>query len=274
MATSSFDFNYIRKLVREYSAVALEADKDYLAELHLEPLARQAGVDSIADLVLKLRTQPFNRLHVQVIEALMTYETSFFRDIHPFEVLQNFLLPEFLKQRTVERSLNIWCAACSSGQEPYSIAMLIREHFPMLANWTLRLIASDISGEILARARNGRYSQLEVNRGLPETLREKYFQKQGKEWLLKEDIRRMVEFRSINLIEPWPLLPAMDIIFMRNVLIYFEVETKKAILGKVRRLLKPDGYLFLGGGETTINLDDSFERVQFHKTVCYRLRDS
>lgn len=270
MATSSFDFNYIRKLVREHSGVALEADKDYLAELHLEPLARQAGVDSIAELVLKLRTQPFNRLHVQAIEALMTYETSFFRDIHPFQALQNFLLPEFLKQRAVERTLNIWCAACASGQEPYSIAMLIHEHFPMLANWTLRLIASDISAEILARARIGRYSQLEVNRGLSETLREKYFQKQGNEWQLKENIRRMVEFRSFNLIEPWPLLPPMDIIFMRNVLIYFNMETKKAMLGKVRQLIKPDGYLFLGGSETTINLDNSFERVQFDKTVCYR----
>ena len=274
MTTSSIDFDYIRKLVREHSAVTLEADKDYLAELHLAPLARLAGVDSIAELVAKLRTQPFNCLHMQAIEALLTHETFFFRDLYPFEVLKNCLLPEFSKQRAVERTLNVWCAACSSGQEPYSIAMMIREHFPMLTKWTLRLIASDFSGDILARARKGHYNQLEVKRGLPETLRDKYFQKQGNEWQIKEDIRQMVEFRQINLIESWPSLPAMDIIFMRNVLIYFDVETKKAILSKVRQLIKPDGYLFLGGGETTLNLDNSFERIQFNKTVCYRLGNS
>ncbi len=272
MGTSSIDFDYIRKIVREYSAVSLDADKQYLAELHLAPLARLAGVDSIAALVAQLQTQPFNQLHVQVVEALVTNETLFFRDIYPFEALKRLLLPEFLQQRAAERTLNIWCAACSSGQEPYSIAMLIRQHFPMLASWTLRLIASDLSGEILARAQEGRYSQLEVNRGLPEALREKYFQKQGNEWQIAENIRQMVEFHQINLIESWPPLPKMDIIFMRNVLIYFDVETKKVILGKVRGLLRPDGCLFLGGGETTINLDDSFERTQFDRTTYYRLQ--
>lgn len=273
MGISSIDFTYLRQLVREHSAVVLDADKEYLAELHLRLLAEKAGFDSITDLVAHLRNQPFNKLHVQAIEALVTYETSFFRDVYPFEALKNFVLPELLQQRQVERSLNIWCTACSSGQEPYSIAMLIREHFPMLANWKLRLIASDFSGKILARAHQGHYNQLEVNRGLPATLRQKYFQQQDNQWQIDEDIRQMVEFRQLNLIESWSSLPAMDIIFMRNVLIYFDAEMKKAILRKVRQLLKPDGYLFLGGGETTINLDHSFERVQFGKSICHRLRN-
>ena len=274
MTTSSVSFDYIRKLVREYSAVALEPDKEYLIELRLAPLARRVGADSTAELIAQLQSQPFSSLHQQAIEALMTNETFFFRDLYPFELLQNLVLPEFLKQRAVERTLNIWCAACSSGQEPYSVAMIIREHFPMLANWKLQLIASDVSGEILARARQGLYNQLEVKRGLPEALRKKYFQKQGNEWQIKQDIRSMIEFRQLNLIESWLLLPTIDIIFMRNVLIYFDLETKKTILGKVRRLLKPDGYLFLGGGETTINLDNAFERVQLNKGVCYRLSNS
>lgn len=150
--------------------------------------------------------------------------------------------------------------------------MLIRKHSPMLASWSMRLIASDFYGKILARARNGRYNQLEVNQGLGETLRNKYFEEQNNDWLLKEDIRWMVEFHQLNSIQSWSLLPSMDSIFMRNVLIYFDTQTGKAILGKVRQLLKPDGYLFLGGGETTLNLEDSFERVQFNKSVCYKLQ--
>lgn len=272
--TNNIDFDYLRTLVRKHAAVVLEADKAYLAQLHLRSLAEITGFDSIADLVAHLRTEPFSGLHVQAIEALVTYETSFFRDSHPFEALKKFVLPTLIEQRRVERSLNIWCAACSSGQEPYSIAMLIHEYFPLLANWNLRLIASDFSSKVLARARQGCYTQLEINRGLPKVLRDKYFQQQDKGWQIEQKIRQMVEFQQINLIQTWPSLPAMDIIFLRNVLIYFDAETKKAILGKVRRLLRPDGYLFLGGGETTINLDNSFEQVQFDKTVCHRLKAS
>lgn len=234
MDVSSMDFAYLRKLVRDHSAVALDSDKEYLAELHLASLAETAGFDSIASLVAYLRTEPFDELHGKTIEALVTNETSFFRDIHPFEALKNFVLPQFLKQRTVEgrtkfepqASLNIWCAACSTGQEPYSIAMLIREHFPLLANGSVRLIASDFSHKVLARARQGRYNQLEVKRGLSGTLREKYFIKQGNDWQIKPEIRQMVEFHNINLIQSWPPLPQMDIIFLRNVLIYFEETTK------------------------------------------------
>lgn len=272
MGINSIDFNYLRQLVYQHSGVALADDKKYLAELHLGGLAESAGFDSIASFVKHLRTQQFNSWHEQAIEALVTNETSFFRDRYPFEALKNFVLPELIERRKTENCLNIWSAACSSGQEPYSIAILIREHFPILADWKLQLIASDFSSKVLARARNGRYNQLEVKRGLPETLQRKYFQQHNNEWQIAEDIRSLVEFRSFNLLQSWASLPTMDIIFMRNVLIYFDTKTKKTILAKVRQLLSPDGYLFLGGGETTINLDDSFKRVQFNKSVCYKLQ--
>ncbi|MBO3459348.1 protein-glutamate O-methyltransferase CheR [Aetokthonos hydrillicola Thurmond2011] len=267
----SMDFAYLRKLVREHSAVVLDKDKEYLAELHLGSLAESAGFDSIASLVAHLKTEPFGGLHIQVIEALVTNETSFFRDRHPFEALKKSVLPELVNKRVGERSLNIWCAACSSGQEPYSIAMLIREEFPILANWKLRLIASDFSVKVLTRARKGRYNQLEINRGLSQELRDKYFQQQGDEWEINEEIRQMVEFHQINLIQSWSFLPRMDVIFLRNVLIYFDIETRKTILGKVQELLRPDGCLFLGGSETTINLNDSFERVKLENSICHRL---
>jgi chemotaxis protein methyltransferase CheR len=182
------------------------------------------------------------------------------------------VLPDLIARRSAVRELNIWCAASSSGQEPYSLAMLIRESFPKLASWKVRILATDLSTDILARAREGRYSQLEVNRGLPATLLVKYFQKRGCDWYLKDDIRNMVDYQIVNLSDRWPYLPLMDIVMIRNVLIYFAVETKKEILAKVRRVLKPDGYLFLGAAETTFSIDNSFERVQFERATCYQVR--
>ncbi len=271
MSLNNADFDYICKLVHEHSAIVLEADKGYLVESRLTPLAHQQGFASLQQLIAHLRAQSSNGLHQKVVETLTINETLFFRGVNPFEALKKWVLPELLAKRASERQLNLWCSACSSGQEPYSVAMLLREHFPTLANWTLQFVASDISGEMLTRAREGRYSQLEINRGLPATLLVKYFHKQGLEWQIREDIRRMVEFRQINLAEAWPSLPHMDIIFMRNVLIYFDLETKKAILGKVGRLLRPDGYLFLGAAETTLRVNDSFERTWFDKAGCYKL---
>jgi|SRR5579883_1293287 len=274
MAVNTTDFNYLRQLVYHHSAVVLHSDKTYLAELHLQPIAESAGFASISEMIAYLKTQPFDGLHIQTVEALVTNETSFFRDVYPFEALKQFVLPELSKKRAVERSLNIWCAACSHGQEPYSIAMIIREHFPMLASWSVRLIASDFSSKVLARARKGRYNQLEIKRGLPKTLRDKYFQKLENEWQIHEHIRQMVEFHQINIVQSWSSLPKIDIVFLRNILIYFDMETKKALLKKVKQQLRPDGYLFLGSGETTINLDNSFERIQFDKSICYRLHDN
>ncbi|MHC5918063.1 MAG: CheR family methyltransferase, partial [Nostoc sp.] len=192
----------------------------------------------------------------------------------PFEALRQYILPELIKKRAIERSLNIWCAACSNGQEPYSIAMLIREHFPLLTNWSIRLIASDFSTKVLARAEKGHYNQLEISRGLSENLRDKYFQRLDSDWQIKSEIRQMTEFRQINLMESWSSLPEIDVIFLRNVLIYYDIATKKALLRKVKQQLRTDGYLFLGTAETTINLDSSFKQVSFNKGICYQLHNA
>lgn len=272
MALDTADFGYIKDLVLKRSAIVLDAGKEYLVESRLTPLVRQEGFASLQELIAKLRAHSFNGLHWKVVEAMTTNETSFFRDLYPFEALKKTVLPDLLAKRATERKLHLWCAASSSGQEPYTVLMLLREHFPTLAAWTVRFFASDISKGMLERTRAGRYSHLEVNRGLPAPLLVKYFQKQGMEWHVKEDLRRMLELFQVNLAEGWPAWPPMDIIMVRNVLIYFDVATKKVILGKIRRLLRPDGYLFLGAAETTLNLDDAFERVELAKSGCYRLR--
>ena len=272
MTITASEFDYIRRLVLEQSAIVLEQDKQYLAESRLLPLARREGFDSLASLVVGLAAKRFDGLHRKVVEAMTTNETSFFRDFHPFEALRNSILPELVLKRASSKQLSFWSAACSSGQEPYSFVILLQEYFPSLTGWTVRLIATELSAEMLARAQEGRYSQLEVNRGLPASLLVKYFRQHGSDWQIREDLRRRVEFQVMNLAENWPLLPPMDVVLMRNVLIYFGVETKKKILSKVRQLLKPDGFLFLGGAETTFNLDDAFERVQFDRTICYSVR--
>jgi chemotaxis protein methyltransferase CheR len=272
MAIAGIEFDYIRSLVLARSALVLEPGKEYLVESRLEPLALQEGFPSLCHLIECLRSNSFGPLHRKVVEAMATSETMFFRDVRPFDALRTFVLPELVKKRQGERILNVWCSACSSGQEPFSVAILIREHFPAILGWQLRIIASDISREVLARARQGRYSQLEVNRGLPAALLLKYFTKQDGRWQLKEEVRRMVEFLEINLVEPWPTLPTMDIILMRNVLIYVGVEMKKAVLTKVRRLLRPDGVLLLGGSESTLYLDESFEPFPAGRPAVFRLR--
>ena len=271
MTMTASEFDYIRRLVLEQSAIVLEEDKQYLAESRLLPLARREGFDSIASMVAWLEAKKFDGLHRKVAEAMTTNETSFFRDFHPFEALRKSILPELMTRRACCKELNFWSAGCSSGQEPYSLAILLQEHFPSLADWSIRIIATELSTEMLARAREGRYSQLEVNRGLPASLLVKYFRKNGTDWQIREDLRRRVEFQVMNLAETWPLLPPMDVILMRNVLIYFGLDIKKKILGSVRQLLRADGFLFLGGAETTLNLDDAFERIQFDRTICYRV---
>lgn len=272
MSLNSVDLDYVRDLVYNHSAIVVERGKSYLVESRLGPLVRQEGLSSIEELVAQMRARSIDGLHWKVVEAMTTNETSFYRDIHPFEALRKSVLPEILERRQEKRELNIWCAACSSGQEPYSIAMMLREYFPNLINWEVQVTATDISREMVDRSRAGRFSQLEINRGLPAPLVVKHFQRAGAEWEIKENIRRMIKFSWMNLAEAWPTMPQMDIIMMRNVLIYFDPERKKAILGKVARLIQPDGYLFLGGAETTLNLNDSFMRVQFGKATCYRLK--
>lgn len=266
------DFDYICRLVQERSAIVLEAGKEYLVELRLKPLLRDCGVADMGAFVERLRNDRSGTLQRQVVEAMTTNETSFFRDIHPFETLRKLILPELLRLRAGERTLNVWCGAASSGQEIYSLAMLLREHFPELLGWRVRLLATDISREMIQRCREGRYSQLEVNRGLPAAMLVKYFERVDMDWRLKETIRQMVEFREMNLAASWPGLPAMDLILLRNVLIYFDDATKRAILGRVYGALRGDGYLLLGGSETTLNLDARFDQVRLDRTLCYRVR--
>lgn len=263
-------FNFVSSFIREKSAIVLEPSKAYLVESRLSPIARENGMSSVAELVNALR-RPGNRdLSRQVVDAMTTNETSFFRDLHPFEALKSHVIPELMEKRAKERTLNIWSNACSSGQEVYTIAMILRESFPALAGWRVRLIASDLSSAILRKAQEGLFNQTEVNRGLPMPLLLKYFSKVGLQWQIREDIRKMVEFREVNLVETWPMLPTMDIVFLRNVLIYFSPETKATILNKVQRIMRADGSLFLGGAETTMNLDTNFIRVPVGKAICYR----
>lgn len=258
---STGEFEYVRNLIQQHAGIVLEPGKEYLVESRLDPLAQQEGFPSVQDFIAGLRTSPFNSLHQKVVQAMTTNETYFFRDVKPFDALRRDVIPSLVSSRGNTRSLTFWCAASSSGQEPYSVVMLLREHFPVLSNWNVRFIASDLSTEVLARAIQGRYTQLEVNRGLPAALLVKYFRKTGNDWQIREDIRRAVEFRELNLAESWSFLPPADVILMRNVLIYFNVETKRDILRRVRLMLKPGGYLLLGASETTLNLDDSFARA-------------
>ncbi len=270
-ALNQYDLDYIRELVRRHSAIVLEQDKNYLIETRLNPLARELGLASLQDLMMSLRANRINNLDRRVVEAITTHETLFFRDAHPFEALRTVILPELIAKRPLSQNLTIWCAACSSGQEPFSVAMLAREYFPELVRANrLRIVATDLSDAILSRAREGLYSQIEVNRGLPAAMLIKYFTKRGLQWQIKPEIRRMVEFQQGNLAMAWPPLPPLDLIFIRNVLIYFGVDTKKAILAKVRTVLKPDGYLFLGTSETTLNLDSAFDPMLIGKTLCYQ----
>jgi chemotaxis protein methyltransferase CheR len=265
------DFEAICRLLRDRSGIALEPGKEYLVEGRLGPVVKELGLDSISELVERLGGPNGQALHRRVVEAMVTTESLFFRDHHPFEALRKQVLPDLIERRRDERRLRIWCAASSHGQEPFSLAMLVREHFPALLEWDFTLMASDISHEVLARAREGRYNQIEVNRGLPATLLIKYFEQHGTDWQLKPVVRSMVDFREINLVQPWPVLPPMDLVLLRNVMIYFDVPIKKTILGRLARVLRPDGYLLLGGAETTYNLDAAYRRVEPLKSGFYQL---
>ena len=272
MTVNSQDFDFIRQFVMQRSAIMLEPEKGYLVEARLMPLVRQEGLSSITELVSRLKTSGPPDLQQKVVEAMTTNETSFFRDVTCFEALRATILPELMERRKATKTIEIWSAACSTGQEPYSIAMVIREHFSGFKDWKIKIVATDISKHVLCRAIQGRYSQMEVNRGLPAALLIKYFTKIGTEWQIHEEVRRMVEFREMNLVGSHWNITSADIIFIRNVLIYFDIPTKKAILQKIRSVLRPDGFLFLGGSETTMNLDENFERVSQDRSCCYRLK--
>lgn len=266
------DFDYVANMVREQSAIVLEAGKEYLVEARLMDLAHKEKLGTVDDLIRQLRSLPQNGLHKKVVDAMTTNETSFFRDHHPFEALKKTILPELIARRSAKRHLSFWCGAASTGQESYSVLMLIAEHFPELLDWDITFIASDLCNGVVERARAGRFSQLEVNRGLPSNLLVKYFARHGAEWEISEDLRRRVDFRQVNIVKEWPALPPLDIVFLRNILIYFDLETRRTVLGRIRRLLRPDGCLILGGSESTLNVDDAYERVVIDKTMVYRVK--
>ncbi len=263
-------FQFISTLVREKSAIVLDIEKSYLVESRLAPIVRQYGWASMEDLVNELRKPNSRTLTQEVVEAMTTNETSFFRDLHPFNALKSKVLPELIEKRKQDRKLVIWSNACSSGQEPYTIAMLIREHFPQLDGWDLQIIATDLSQKIIDRARVGAFNQTEVNRGLPMQMLMKYFTREGMSWTVKDHVRKMVDFRVLNLLDSWPPSPPIDIMFLRNVLIYFSVDIKTQILNRVHRAIDRNGYLFLGGSETMMNLNVRFDREKIDQAVCYR----
>lgn len=262
--------DFLRGLIRERSAIVLEPAKEYLMESRLGPLLRQRGFPSAVELVVALRAAPRGELARTVVEAMTTNETSFFRDVHPFEALRTTLLPELLAARAAERKLRIWSTACSSGQEAYSVALLVAEHLPQLRDWDVSILATDISREMVRRTQEGTYGQLEVNRGLPASHLVKYFVRFGTQWQVKPELRRLVQAREMNLVEPWPPLVRFDVILLRNVLIYFDLETKRAILRRARQVLRPDGVLFLGSAETTVMVDAAWERLTCGSSVTYR----
>lgn len=273
MSLAAPEFDYLRTLVKEHTAIVLDPGKEYLAETRLAPLLSEHGCGTVQELLGILRRQRFNGLHRKVLDAMTNNETWFFRDVNCFAALTGFVLPEMVKRRNSERKLAIWSAACSSGQEPYSIAMALQQEFN-LPGWTFNILGTDFCSSMLERARRGLYRQMEVGRGLPARLLTRYFCQQGLHWQLKPEILAMVRFQLINLAEPWnaTITPA-DIIFLRNVLIYFDVDTRKAILGRVRRVLRPDGFLFLGCAETTLNLDPAFRVVPVANYVVYQLKE-
>jgi chemotaxis protein methyltransferase CheR len=252
------DYEYLRKMLRERSGLDLSADKQYLVESRLVPLARKAGLAGIGELVQKLKAGA-ETLSTDVIEAMTTNETFFFRDKVPFEHLRASVIPELIQARAARRALRIWCAASSTGQEPYSIAMLLKEFSAALAGWRIEIVATDLSLGVLEKARAGIFSQFEVQRGLPIQLLVRHFRQVGELWQLNADIRAMVQHRQMNLLQDFSHLGSFDVIFCRNVLIYFDQETKAGVFDRLAKSLEADGVLALGAAESVVGVTDAFK---------------
>jgi chemotaxis protein methyltransferase CheR len=266
------DYEYLRKLLKDQSGLDLSADKQYLIESRLVPLSRKAGLDGIPELVQKMKAGSAP-LVAQVVEAMTTNETFFFRDKIPFDHFRQSIMPEILKARAARKSMRIWCAAGSTGQEPYSLAMCLKEIEGQLAGWRVEIIATDLSQEVLEKSRAGLYSQFEVQRGLPIQMLVKYFKQQGEFWQINPDIRAMVQHRQLNLLHDFSPLGTFDVIFCRNVLIYFDQDTKINIFSRLCRITEPDGFLVLGAAETVVGLTDAFKPYP-DKRGLYRPNDT
>ena len=252
------DYEYLRKLLKDHSGLDLSADKQYLIESRLLPLARKAGLPGIVELVQKMKTGPSN-LIAQVVEAMTTNETFFFRDKIPFDHFREKIMPELMQARANRKSIRIWCAAGSTGQEPYSLAMSLKEMGAVLAGWRVEIIATDLSNEVLEKSKSGVYSQFEVQRGLPIQLLVKYFKQNGELWQISPELRAMVQHWQLNLLHDFSQLGAFDVIFCRNVLIYFDQDTKVNVFGRLARSMEADGFLALGAAETVVGLTDVFK---------------
>lgn len=255
-------FDVYEQLLKEKSGLVLTPDKSYLLESRLGPIAKKWGFSNLEAMTINLQGMPDPTLINDVVEAMTTNETSFFRDSRPFDLLRDYTLPFMIEKKADQKKLNIWCAAASSGQEPYSISMVIKETGPKMAGWTTKILATDISNEILEQARQGRYSQFEVQRGLPVQLLMKYFtQEDNNKWQIKDEIRQMVQYQHLNLLNSITGLGKFDIVFCRNVLIYFDEATKADILKRIAAQLEPDGILYLGGAETVLGITESFKPI-------------
>ena len=252
------DYEYLRKLLKDHSGLDLSADKQYLIESRLLPLARKAGLAGISELVQKMKGGSAS-LITQVVEAMTTNETFFFRDKVPFDHFRDAIMPEILQARAGRKSIRIWCAAGSTGQEPYSLAMCLKEMSAALTGWRVEIIATDLSQEVLEKSKAGIYSQFEVQRGLPIQMLVKYFKQTGEFWQINADIRAMVQHRQLNLLHDFSQLGVFDVIFCRNVLIYFDQDTKINIFNRLAKVIEPDGFLVLGAAETVVGLTDVFK---------------
>lgn len=253
------DFDFLRKLLRERSGLVLSAEKQYLAESRLVPVARRHAIATLGELVGKLKANDAAPLAAEVVEAMTTNETFFFRDKLPFDHFRETVLPALIAARAREKRIRIWCAAASTGQEPYSVAMILREFNVQLAGYRTEIIATDLSGDVLARAKAGIYSQFEVQRGLPIQQLVKYFSQVGESWQIAPEIRAMVSFRPLNLLKDFSALGTFDMVFCRNVLIYFDQDTKIQVLNRIARQMAETSFLALGAAETVVGLTDAFK---------------
>lgn len=273
MPVATEQFRYVQQLVLQRSAIVLAEDKTYLVDSRLAPLARSLGLKDVNGVVDHLKAQRDPRLEQQVVEAMTTNETSWFRDLRPFDALRRHIVPDALKRNAATRRLRIWSAACSSGQEAYSVAILLEENFPELRNgWQVELVGTDLNTEMVRRASEGLFSTLEVNRGLPASLLVRYFSQEGASWRVGRALKARTRFIQLNLVEPWLALPNFDVVLLRNVLIYFDLNTKRQILSRAVRQMAPGGALMLGTAETPTGLCDNLEAVTAEGTVFYRAK--
>jgi chemotaxis protein methyltransferase CheR len=270
MGCSDSDYAYLRQLVLAESANLIDPSRNALFETRLTPIARMAGASNLEDFVSLLRVDQTPQLHRAVAEAMTINETSFFRDGKPFDVLRDTILPKLVEKNAAERTLRIWSAASSTGQEAYSIAMLICENFAELANWDVKIVGTDISRHVIEYAQRGRYRRMEVNRGLPARMLVKYLVRDGDEWEVTPNLRAMCSFQYANLCAQLPKLPVFDLVMLRNVLLYFPHQDRSCVFSDVYRQMAPGGYLLLGAAEQAEDLTNLFT-AEFAKD-CYFYR--